>query len=449
MPAASRLVLILAALAVAAAVPGPAVRAQQGRLPRRADPRVPLPNLRRLATEGVRADALTVVTPSVTWPNHTTLVTGVTPARHGVLANGAIEPSSGPRPLAINPRRTREELCRVPTLYDAVHSAGRVAAEINWPVTRESRALAFSMPDHPDPLRYTTPQLRQEMQEFGLFAEPTDASFSVLGGLAQDHLRTQLAGHLLRRHRPDLLLLHLLFTDSTQHQAGPDSDAARAALALADRHVGDVLQAVRESGGLATTAVFVVSDHGFERTVSEVRPNVRLRARGLIRPREGSTAAGDAALEWEAQSISEGGTALVYVPRGLVRPELVARTREALQGLDGVEAVLTPDEYAELGLPRPNRDPQAPAFLLTARPGWRFTNAVEGKEAGPAAVAGTHGYPHTFAAMDGLFVAGGAGLRRGVRLPRVRSLDVAPTLAVVLGVSLPNTEGAPIQAILQ
>src|SRR5687767_13671520 len=85
------------------------------------DPKLPIPNIRKLAAEGARADRMTVITPSVTWPDHTTLVTGVMPAKHGVIANGLIEPLTGERPLAINPRRSKEELCRFPTVYDLAH----------------------------------------------------------------------------------------------------------------------------------------------------------------------------------------------------------------------------------------------------------------------------------------------------------------------------------------
>src|SRR5712692_845470 len=52
------------------------------------DPDLPMPTLRRLAKEGARAEGISTVNPSVTWPNHTSMVTGVLPARHGVLFNG-------------------------------------------------------------------------------------------------------------------------------------------------------------------------------------------------------------------------------------------------------------------------------------------------------------------------------------------------------------------------
>jgi predicted AlkP superfamily pyrophosphatase or phosphodiesterase len=407
------------------------------------DPRVPLPNIRRLAAEGARADGMTVVTPSVTWPNHTTLVTGVSPARHGVLVNGKIEPGTGPTPLVINPRRSKQELCRAPTVYDLAHAAGLRTAEVNWPVTREAPSLNWSFPDHPDALRYTTPALVKVLQEQTLLPNPTDEAFRSLGSVSRDRVWTQAAVHLLRRHRPHLLLLHLLNTDSTQHAHGPQTTEAYTALSLADRHVGDVIQAVKDAGLQKRTAVFVTADHGFSRVTHQIRPNARLRAAGLIRAVDGK-------LEYDAGAIPAGGVALVYIPGAKRQPDLLARTREALSGLEGVERIIMPEEYPALGLPLASQDPQAPDLVLAARDGYSFSSDAGGEPLVQLPRPnGTHGYVHTNPKMDALFVAAGAGIRRGVRLERVRSVDVAPTVARLLGLSMADVEGRPLQAALE
>jgi predicted AlkP superfamily pyrophosphatase or phosphodiesterase len=451
-----RLLLLLIVAGILAALFGGGAAAQRARTDRHVvlisldgfaafyldDPKLPIPNIRRLAADGSRADALTASTPSVTWPNHTTLVTGVPPAKHGVLANGRIEPSADGKSLVINPRRSREELCRVPAVYDHAHAAGLKTAEINWPVTRDAASLDWRFPDHPEPLRYTTPVLLSDLQELKLLSGPQDAAFSASGSVMRDHVWTGAAAHLIRRHKPNLLLLHLLLTDGTQHAHGPLTTEAYAALSLADRNVGDVLRALRDAGIAERTSVFVVSDHGFIRTTRQIHPNVRLRQAGLIRDEGGS-------LVHDAQSISEGGVALVYVPGRRTRPELVARAREAVTGMEGVEAVVSPDGFAELGLPLPDANPPGPDLVLAARDGFAFGNASAGEPVTDLPrPSGTHGYPHTNPKMDGLFVASGAGIRRGARLPRVRNLDVAPTIARLLGLRMPNVDGRVVEEIL-
>ena len=62
------------------------------------DPRLPIPTLRKLAREGAAAAAMQPINPTVTWPNHTTMVTGVDASRHQVLFNGL---------LTRNPRTVR------------------------------------------------------------------------------------------------------------------------------------------------------------------------------------------------------------------------------------------------------------------------------------------------------------------------------------------------------
>jgi predicted AlkP superfamily pyrophosphatase or phosphodiesterase len=277
------------------------------------DPRVPLPNIRRLAAEGVRAERMTVSTPSVTWPNHTTLVTGVPPGRHGVLANGRIE-AQPDGTYRIDPRRSKAELCRAETVYDVARAAGLKTAEVNWPVTRDAPTLDWRFPDHPSPIRYSTPALVQSLVELKLLKEPTDAAFTAIGSVARDEVWTGAATHLIRKERPNLLLLHLLYTDGVQHAYGPGTSEAHAALALADRYVGDVLQALREARIADRTTVLVTADHGFIRTTKNIAPNVRFREAGLIRPATG------AAAEHDAYALSEGGLALVYAKRARSEP---------------------------------------------------------------------------------------------------------------------------------
>lgn len=406
------------------------------------DPRIPLPNIRRLAKSGARADAMTVSTPSVTWPNHTTLVTGVSPAKHGVLANGRIEPSST-TPFAINPRRTKEELCRATTVYDVAHRAGLETAEINWPVTRSAPTLHYSFPDHPDPLQYTTPSLIKDLIGMGLLTGPEEAAFRGLGAVSRDQVWTEAAVHLLKKERPHLLMLHLLNTDGQQHAHGPTTTEAFTALSLADRYVGDVVQALEDAKIAKRTSVFVVADHGFIRVTKQIKPHVRLKSAGLIRSGSGGK------LEYDVQSISEGGVALVYVPQARTRPDLVAKAKAALTGLEGVETILTPDRYGPYGLPTPERDPQGPNLVLAAKDGYAFSNDASGEEVVTLTRAvGTHGYLQTNPKVDAAFIAGGAGIRQGARVQRVANLDVAPTIAQLLGLRMEGVDGRVLQEIL-
>src|SRR5688572_11740177 len=89
------------------------------------DPKAAVPNIRKLAREGaVVAGGMTVSNPSVTWPNHASLVTGVRPEKHGVLANGVLVRGAADVPVFVDPKRDQKDLVRGPTLFDVAHAAG-------------------------------------------------------------------------------------------------------------------------------------------------------------------------------------------------------------------------------------------------------------------------------------------------------------------------------------
>ncbi|HEX6986387.1 MAG TPA: ectonucleotide pyrophosphatase/phosphodiesterase, partial [Planctomycetaceae bacterium] len=331
------------------------------------DPSAVLPNLRSLAERGARAEGVTVSNPSVTWPNHTTLVTGVAPARHGVLFNGVLERPGLGLPVKVDPRKDKLDLVTVPTVYDALHAAGGTAAEVNWPCTRNAKTLAVSFPDSPETFEHTTPELIAELKQAGVLTDELVKGWGGLSGPARDRVWTQTACHVLETRRPNLLLFHLLNVDSTHHKYGPQSPAGYSAVAYADACVGEVLDAIERAGIADRTAVIVTSDHGFISIPKTLRPNVLFREAGLltVRGKEVETA--------RAYAIPEGGTALVYLTVPDTADEDREKVLELLQGQEGIARVLTPDDYGGFGLPTPAEDRQAPDLVLAAEDGYGFS----------------------------------------------------------------------------
>src|SRR5207249_5568101 len=102
-----------------------------------------------------------------------------------------------------------------------------------------------------------------------------------LSAAGRDQIWTAAAAHVIQTRRPNLLLFHLLVTDTLQHRYGPQSPAAYAALALADANVAQLLRAVQAAGITGQTTVIVASDHGFARPTKLINPNVIFRKAGL------------------------------------------------------------------------------------------------------------------------------------------------------------------------
>lgn len=412
------------------------------------DSNAPLPTLRRLVREGAVAEGMQVASPAVTWPNHTTLVTGVGPDRHSVLFNGVLTRPGPGRPVAIDPARSKSDLVAVPTLYDRLHPAGLRVADINWPCTRGASTLEDSFPDVPEPLRFMTPRLREELISAEILESADDAAFKGRSAAVRDQVWTAAATHVVRERRPNLLLFHMLICDSIQHRYGPQSPAAYTALAVADAQLADVLRAVDAAGIRDRTTVFVTADHGFDSALKLIQPNVRFRKAGLL---EIGTAPGF--LKARAQSISEGGTAFVYLPDPATRSSDRTQVLELLRDQEGIAEILTEAQFPALHLPVPGQDSPMADLVLVAKPGYAFGNEARGEDviadiAQTGANLGYHGFLSRNARMNALFVAWGRGIRPGPKSGLIRNVDVAPTIAHLLGVKLPGAEGRVLTEFL-
>lgn len=391
------------------------------------DPRVRMPTLRRLAERGVVADRMETVFPSTTWPSHVSLVTGVHPVTHGVVANYILNRAGGRvENLTGDPVYDAAELLRTATVYDRAYAAGRVTAAVDWPATRRSASFHFNLPCFKDQRVFETQTDARVWAELGALGYPLDRQ----GEWAQlpkrflkDAMVADVAVHAWTRYTPDLLLVHFLCADSLQHLHGPRSPEAYWALEYVDGLVGRLLGAVSPRALDDDTALMVVSDHGFLATPRETRPNVHLERLG---------AAGD------ARFVMNHGAGFVYALGAAAAGPALAKE---LSGLEGVARVWQPAEYATLGLPTPDVNPHVGDLLLEAADGYCFGDAADGDLIGPAHYRGNHGHLATRPDLGAFFLAAGAGVARGNALGAITSRDVAPTVAQLLGLAQVPSEG--------
>jgi predicted AlkP superfamily pyrophosphatase or phosphodiesterase len=413
-----------------------------------ADPKAPIPTIRKLAAEGAVAEGMRASNPSVTWPNHTTLVTGVTPAKHGVLFNGVLQRPGAGKPVRIDPEEDQTNLVSIPTLFDQLHRAGYRTAAINWPCTRNATGLEDNFPDVPDQIKYTTPRLREELIATHVLESASDDTFHEQSAPVRDQIWTAAAAHVIRQRRPNLLLLHMLITDSMQHKYGPQSPGAYAAIALADAQLAEVLRAVDAAGIREHTTLIVTADHGFAAALKIVNPNVALRRAGLLHLGTGAEL-----VNVRAQSVSEGGVAMVYLNGPATRDADRAKVTATMTEQEGVADVLTPEKFDTLGLSQPSGNPQMADLILVAKDGYAFNNEARGDKTVTevtlaAGNQGHHGYLADNAKMNALFVASGRRIKRGVKLGIIDNTDVAPTIASLLGQKLENCDGHVLEEML-
>lgn len=410
------------------------------------DPSAPLQTLRKLASEGTVAEGMTVSNPSVTWPNHTTLVTGVEPARHHVLFNGVPVRAEAGVPVKVDPRRDKTELMAVPTVYDFLQNLGYKSADVNWPCTRNAASLNWSFPDVPEQVSNMTKSLRSEVAAAGILPDETDKSFLALSAPAKDQVWTATACHIVEKHKPNLLLFHLLITDGTHHKYGPQSPASYVAVGLADSHVNQLLQSLGRAGILENTTLIVTADHGFARATNLLNPNVVFRQAGLLQTDEKG-----AITSARAHIISEGGSALVYFTDAKTKEVDTKTVLKALREKSEIAEILEPRDYGKHGYPDPAKFAGMADLVLIPKDGYAFANTATGDDFVTPITAemnqGFHGYISTNPKMNATFIAWGRGVKKGHKMGMVRNIDVAPTVAALLGVRLPNCDGQAISAL--
>ena len=314
-------------------------------------------------------------------------------------------------------------------------------AALDWPTTEAARVEEL-VPDVVPSRRGerwaalaeagATPALAARLREAG----EDDAALSSAGA-ARDALLVELACELLRGPRPPaLLLLRLRGAEAAIRDAGPSSPSARAALADADREIARLVACLDDADLLAASAVAVAGDRVLHAVHTEIRPNALLAQARLIQldARGGVEA-------WSALARSNGGSAFVYA-RDEARALEARAVLEDVARRSGSFRVVSADEMIRLGA-----DPEA-WFGLEALPGFAFGDSAAPPIQAPSAARAANGRLWEDRPATPGFVAFGRGVRRGVRVSHMSQLDVAPTLASLVGLPLERVEGRSLVGLL-
>jgi predicted AlkP superfamily pyrophosphatase or phosphodiesterase len=401
------------------------------------DARLPIPTLRKLAREGAVADSMQPVNPTVTWPNHTAIVTGVDTSEHQVLFNGLLTRPGKNAPMAIEPWRDKDVLVHSPTIYDAAHDAGLTTAQVDWVAIYNAKTIDWKFPEIPDP----NGEIEKELIANGTVTAEQLKTFEDSSQAWQDEIWTDAAVKILEEHKPNLLLFHLLTLDDLNHAYGPMSPGSMTAMAYLDSQVSRIVEILQRPDFAKRSTLMIVSDHGFRSYKFKIHLNVLLQEKKLLSLVDG---------KWKGDAwvVPEGGTAMVYVTNAGRKAELIPKLRSFYAQAEGVERVYGVEDFAKLGLPTSAQGDQAPDLVLAAKPDYCFTSDPS-QSFVSSAIGGTHGFLNSDPNMQAIFLAWGAGVPKGVRLDSITNRDVAPTIARLLGIELKTARGHGIPGIGQ
>jgi predicted AlkP superfamily pyrophosphatase or phosphodiesterase len=278
-----------------------------------------IPTLRHLMAQGWTADGVVGVWPTITWPSHSSIVTGARVDQHGIRGNQRPKAEGGDYYWT-------PDLLRVPTLWQCMGEHGRTTASITWPVTKGAK-IGWDLPEYFKRRNGGSMDLETAASAAtpGMVEAITAAYPSFAQQWIDDRTRTLATLWLLKAKQPDLILVHLVDLDSEAHDRGPFEQNANAVLERTDELLGDLVRALPAGYDLVVT-----SDHGFERLDHIANPAILMaeqQATGSIEAMGGIVVARDAAgavfLRAQAKAGREGfGREIPHAELTRVDPEL-------------------------------------------------------------------------------------------------------------------------------
>ncbi|MEX0721499.1 MAG: ectonucleotide pyrophosphatase/phosphodiesterase [Balneolaceae bacterium] len=406
------------------------------------DENIPLPTIRKLAREGAYAKRLIPSSPTRTWTNHTSIITGVHPEKHGILLNGTLVRNGIGEPVHVTKNRDRDELTSYPTLYDVAIEQGLSVANLGWPVTRNVNTFSDNLANHRN---RSSDGFWDELTEAGIIEE----GVNWLGNYRRakrDQIRLEVAEYIIKHRQPNLLLFHQTNVDGAHHAYGKNSLTGHLAMALADMHVRVILDQLKESGKMDKTTIFITSDHGFMNVTKELYPNILLKDEGYLeRDKNGNIT------KARIQVVPSGGAAIVYVTDPDIDENDLKKVQDIFKNAEGIKEVIEPKDYGKFGLPTPSEDENIGELLLGADDGYAFgtVNRHNKYVVELDNKIGKHGYLNNVPEMEAIFIAYGKGIKSGTVLESIDNRSVAPTIARILGFTLQTADGEVLNEIIK
>jgi predicted AlkP superfamily pyrophosphatase or phosphodiesterase len=394
---------------------------------------IDIPNLKRFVKEGSFASGVKGVLPTVTYPSHATLLTGASPAKNGIIGNTTFDP------MQINQTGWYWYASdfKVLTLWDAAAKAGKTTANVHWPVSVHAPSIKWNIPQiwrtgHGDDAKLmkalATPGLVESLEaKLGEYAPGIDES------IEGDENRGRFAVELIASKRPEFATVYLTALDHEQHGEGPNTPKAYAVLKRIDAIVGTLLAAQMKAH--PETVIAVVSDHGFSKVDTEINLYRAFIDAGLIVLDEKGKIK-----SWEASPWNSGGSSAIM----LARSDDAALRSKVSQLLNTLKAD-PKNRIAEIAdsaaIKAMGGNPKA-SFYVSFEPN-AYAGGFKGKDAplvGPSGSKGTHGYFPNSPFMRSTFMMMGKGVAKGRNLGEVDMRAIAPTLAKIMRVTLPDAE---------
>ena len=346
----------------------------------------------RIAREGVRAEWMTPSYPSLTFPNHYTIVTGLRPDHHGIVHNTMRDAKLGAFSLNNREAVGNGAWWGGEPVWVSAEKAGMPTAPLYWPGSEA--AIQGVRPTRWKPYDETVPVSARVDTVLAWLSEPETT-------------------------RPRFATIYAETLDNAGHNHGPDSAEIRSALLEIDAVIGRLVDGLAARALLDDVNLIITSDHG----LAPVAPGNTVAIEDMVDSR-------DAAVVSTGQSVG-------FNP-------LAGREREAYAKLLGKHERY--DCWRKSELPERwhyGRHPRVPEIVCQMHEGWDAATRAALAKRPPGVTRGSHGYDPALTSMRTIFIARGPSLRSGVVLPAIENVDIYPLLMSLLGLQPAEHDGNP------
>ncbi len=361
------------------------------------NPKLKIPTLKDLRDRGSLALNVESIYPSQSIPAHATIVTGMLPSDHGITADSPFDEKSG-KTSADKYHRASE--LKADTIWQAAKRAGLKTVALNFPLTEKAEID---------------------------FASQTSIT------------------NLIEKNHPQLLLIKFDEVANSLQRFGSGSIEALIAMETVDGALKTILDSVEHAGLMNETTFLLVSSHGYAKVEQEFRPNLILARKGFL-----TLDVSGNITSWIAATHSSGGAAAIYL-QDQHNEEMVKVLEEIFAEIHKKEGspiwrIISKKDAAKLGA-----DPRA-ALFIEAAPGFVISEQVTRKkvtdklEMSAGRVAS--GYLPSRSEMRGMLLAAGKGIKPKTQIEYARLVDIAPTIARLLGLELKASRGHALSGIL-
>jgi predicted AlkP superfamily pyrophosphatase or phosphodiesterase len=400
-----------------------------------------LPNFKMLLDNGSYAKEVVGIYPSLTYPSHTSIITGVYPDKHGIVNNKYNQ---------IGVKKFEwywyHKDIKTPTLYDLAKEKRLSVGALAWPVTAGA------------PIDYNYPEMwtiNDGDSEEELIKRNGTSSFvseirSKFGKKLKERNQPELdnfiadsAAYVIKTKKPELLLVHLVELDSKRHGYGTDAPIIKEILEKQDERIGKIIKAARNAGIYENTTFIVLGDHGFIDVEKKINLNTALKKEGLI-----TIDQNDNVVDWKAWVDNCDGSAYINL-KDKNDEETKTKLEALLKRYKEDDAFGIEEIYTKEDIKRFRTNPEAD-FMVEAKEGFYISSDWQGEAViEKSGAAGTHGFSPYKPNYNTFFMVSGAKAQKGVVLPKMNLVDEAPTMAKILDIEMKNVDGRVLKELVK